>query len=212
MRVEEDTPMVCVVTDPGLEERLKAERRATGADRFDEVWDGVYLMSPLANVEHQFMVMQLALALHASIPATTPGQVYPGINVSDRELGWEKNYRCPDLAVILMSSHVRNCGAHFCGGPDFLVEIMSPGDRAYEKIPFYSQVGVRELLIIDREPWTLKLYRLENNVLEPAGESTPPHSQSLTSAVLPLTFRLVAGPERPVIELSHSDGVQKWMI
>ena len=27
----------------------QAERRAWGGDRFDEVWDGVYVMSPIAN-------------------------------------------------------------------------------------------------------------------------------------------------------------------
>ena len=32
---------------------LIRERRECGGDRYDEVWDGVYVMSPLADNEHQ---------------------------------------------------------------------------------------------------------------------------------------------------------------
>ena len=32
---------------------LIRERRESGGDRYDEVWDGVYVMSPLADNEHQ---------------------------------------------------------------------------------------------------------------------------------------------------------------
>ena len=45
--------MSLLVSDPELKERLLAERRASGGDRYDEVWDGVYVMSPLADDEHQ---------------------------------------------------------------------------------------------------------------------------------------------------------------
>lgn len=55
--------MTLVVNDLSLVERLKTERRQTGADRFDEVWEGVYMMAPLANNEHQELVLELAMAL-----------------------------------------------------------------------------------------------------------------------------------------------------
>ena len=45
--------MTALINDPKLEEKLIAKRQAAGADKFDEVWDGVYVMSPLANDEHQ---------------------------------------------------------------------------------------------------------------------------------------------------------------
>ena len=50
---EEVREMSILVIDPALSERLLAERRKSGGDRYDEVWDGVYIMSPLANDEHQ---------------------------------------------------------------------------------------------------------------------------------------------------------------
>ena len=45
--------MAVLVTDPFLEDRLKADRAESGGDRFDEVWEGVYQMAPLANDDHQ---------------------------------------------------------------------------------------------------------------------------------------------------------------
>jgi hypothetical protein len=45
--------MTMLVLDPAEERRLKRQRALTGADRFDEVWNGVYVMAPLANNEHQ---------------------------------------------------------------------------------------------------------------------------------------------------------------
>ena len=40
---------------------------------------------------------------------------------------------------------------YFEGGPDVAVEIHSPGDEAYEKLPFYSELGVPEVWIIHRD-------------------------------------------------------------
>ena len=48
-------------------------------------------------------------------------------------------------------------GTHWQGAADFLVEIISPGERTHDKIPFYGSIGVVELLIVNRDPWTLKL-------------------------------------------------------
>ena len=42
--------MVALIQDPQLEQELIAKRRETGADRYDEVWEGVYVMSPTATM------------------------------------------------------------------------------------------------------------------------------------------------------------------
>ena len=98
------------------------------------------------------------------------------------------------------------------GGPDLLVEIVSPGDRSREKLAFYSQIGVRELLVIDRDPWMLELYRLEDGQLKLAGTSTADSRAELQSSVLPLNFRLVPGDARPTIEIAEQAGTQHWRI
>src|SRR3954451_11146707 len=140
--------MEMMVLDPALQERLLAERQAWGGDRFDEVWDGVYMMAPLANNEHHDIQGGLSNAFHDSIKSAGLGRVQPGANVSDRKgEDWKDNYRCPDVVVVLNGGRAEDHGTHWFGGPDFAVEIVSKKDRSRDKFDFYSSVGVRELLL-----------------------------------------------------------------
>jgi Uma2 family endonuclease len=200
---EGDATMTLLVTDPDLRRRLIAERRANGSDRFDEAWDGVYVMSPLADDDHQRIVAKLTHILEAAIGDPGLGDVRPGVNVSDRVKGRKANYRCPDVAVRLEGGRARILKNHWYGGPDFAVEVVSRGDRSREKLGFYAAVGVRELLIIDRDPWALELYGLRGEQLVPLGVSRPEQPAELASAVVPLTFRLVPQEGRPKIEVVH---------
>src|SRR5437868_3078608 len=104
--------MPMLVLDPADQRRLKRERALTGADRFDEVWDGVYMMAPLANNEHQYLATGLATVLTPAVQPPEGGMVFAGCNVSDREVKWEKNYRCPDVAVFLKGNPARDCDTH----------------------------------------------------------------------------------------------------
>ena len=205
--------MASLICDPELESQLIAERRRCGGDRYDEVWDGVYVMSPLANNEHQDFVMGLGFVLQTVVGlATGLGRVQPGANVTDREVKWKKNYRCPDVAVFLRGNPARDLGTHWLGGPDFAAEIVSPGDRSRKKLPFYAKVGTRELLVIDRAPWSLELFRLQGETLESVGRSTADDSNPLASEVVPLVFRLVPGEPRPRVEIARDEGGEPWLI
>jgi len=44
--------MTLLVADPNIEEDLIERRKAIGADRYDEVWEGVYFMPPAADLDH----------------------------------------------------------------------------------------------------------------------------------------------------------------
>jgi len=205
--------MAMLVADPRMEDRLKAERKASGADRYDEVWEGVYMMTPMPNNEHQEMVLGLALALQEIIKGADLGRVFPGVNLSDRRGDdWDHNYRVPDIAVFLRGGRAEDCGTHWCGAADFLVEITSPGDRTREKLPFYSRLGVLELLVVDRESWTLELYRWKDGQLQSVGKSTGDAAEVLGSETIPVKFRLVAGAPRPQIEVTHSQSDRRWLI
>jgi Uma2 family endonuclease len=211
MRLLEDRPMATLITDPELEGQIRARRAEWGGDRYDEVWEGTYLMNPLPNPEHAHLQGRLAWALQSAL-LSSPAMVYPGLNVSDRADDWTKNYRCPDVAVVLPGGIAQERDAYYLGGPDFVVEIISPHDRSREKISFYGHVGVRELLLVDRDPWGLELYGLHDGRLELAGRSRLEQPDVLRSTVLPLTFRLIPGDTRPRIEVCHTDGVQKWEV
>ncbi len=131
---------------------------------------------------------------------------------SDRKEGWDQEYRIADLAVFLCDSKAIHHPTHWEGGPDFAVEIVSPYDLSRDKLPFYAKVGTRELLFVDRDPWQLELFRLADDDLKLTGRSTPADQNILSSEVLPLTFRLVAGEKRPQLDVRHTDGVQSWLI
>jgi Uma2 family endonuclease len=201
--------MTLIVTDPRERERLIAERRAAGGDRFDEVWEGDYVMAPLADDEHQDVQAALVSILY---PLMHPQGAFvrSGVNVTDRDQGWEHNYRCPDLVVFLAGTSARNCGSHWVGGPDFALEILSPGDRTQMKLPFYASVNVRELLVIAREPWSLELYRLRDGELASIGNIDASAADPLSSEVLRLSFRLVPASPRPIIEVRHRETGQTW--
>jgi len=203
--------MNLLILDPTDRAKLIKLRKKSGLDHHDEVWDGVYVMSPLANDEHQEVGTNLAGCFVVAIAMMGLGQVRAGSNVSDRVAQWKKNYRCPDVAVYLNGTKARLHGAYWVGGPDFAVEVVSRYDRSRKKLDFYAKVGTRELLLVDRYPWALELYRLsEAGTLDLVGRSAVEQPDILTSVILPLTFRLQAAEKRPRIAISHTDGVQTW--
>lgn len=203
--------MATLIRDREIERRLIARRRRLGLDKSDEVWNGVYVMAPLANDEHQDVVGGLDALFREVIQSQKLGVTRPGVNVSDRRSGWRKNYRCPDVAVFLNETHAVNCDTHWFGGPDFAVEVASPGENVTKKLGFYAKVGTREVLILNRSPWKLSLYQLNAGELRWTGDSCPSDKTWLASQVLPLAFRLIEGVDRPRIETRHADG-QAWIV
>lgn len=204
--------MVALILDEYLEQRIHEERKAQGADRYDEVWDGVYRIAPLPNVEHQFIVTGFTVAFSVGLEKSRGCAVLAGTNVSDRTENWTHNFRCPDVAVFLPGTFASNHGAFWYGGPDFAVEIASPTDDSREKIPFYAKVGARELLIVEQLPWSLELFRLTGESLISAGKSDLENEQPLSSQIFSFTFRLIAGSPRPQIEVTSIGNAQKWLI
>jgi Uma2 family endonuclease len=204
--------MPLLIDDPKLEKRLLRRRRLMGGDRYDEVWDGVYVMSPLANEEHQQLVTDFSIVFGIVIKFAGLGEVRAGVNLSDREKGWKKNYRIPDVAVKLNGGLAKILKNHWAGGPDFVVEIASTRDRTREKLDFYSAIGTREVLVVDREPWGLELFARRGDQLVSVGVSHAGSPIALFSEVLPLTFRLVDGEPVPKIEITHPETGRSWMI
>jgi Uma2 family endonuclease len=203
--------MPTLVNDPRVEEPLLAERRKSGLDKYDEVWGGVYVMAPLANNEHADIQTKLAAILTFLIGFPGLGRVHAGANVSDQPKDWTKNYRCPDVLVFLNGNKAEDRNTHWFGGPDFAVEVASPGDQSREKVDFYAGLGVPELLIIDRDPWQLELFRLAQGRLRSVAIATVENGLTVESQVVPISLGLAPGQKRPVIVITSRDG-QSWAI
>jgi Uma2 family endonuclease len=201
-----------LILEPAVSERLIAERKRLGIDRYDEIWDGVYVMPPLANLEHQRVVTRLVRVCGAVVPRRG-GQVFGGANVSDRNEDWEYNCRVPDIVVALTGCPAIDRGTHFQGGPDFLVEVRSPGDRSVEKLDFYAALGVREVLIVHRDTRATTLHRLARKRLAPVKPTPLDGEPFLVSKVLPLAFRAVDRRAGPRLEVRRTDGrARKWLV
>ncbi|WP_439622204.1 Uma2 family endonuclease [Gemmata sp.] len=202
--------MAVLIHDPLFEPQVRAERDRLFPNNRDEVWEGVLVMAPLPNNEHQFIAQDLAFAFACAVNRAARDRVQQGANVSDRVAGWTDNYREPDVAVYLSTTKAKDCGTHWVGGPDLAVEIASPGEDPRQKLDFYAKVNTREVLIVDRDPWALELYQLQGGKLELVGTSDATTSTVLVSSVLPLTFALRPAAPRPVIRLAHTAKPDEW--
>lgn len=206
--------MVALVADPIYAARLIQERKDRGIDHHDEIWDGVYVMAPAPNNEHQYLVSRLTYILNILIDSQNSGIVLPGTNITDRTIDWRNNFRCPDVVYFSSNSPAIDKGTHWLGGPDLAIEIVSLHDRTREKLEFYESVGTRELLIVDREPWQLELYRFQDGKLSITATSSLAEPTWVAFEALPLRLRLQGEKpgERPAIEIAHLSTDQTWRI
>lgn len=194
-----------LVNDRQIASQLIAERKAQGFDRYDEVWKGVYVLFPVLDNEHQLLVTEMSIAIGTAIDWNDLGQIMAGANVSDRRQDWTENYRVPDVLVFKPDTKAENCGTHWFGGPELAIEIVSPGDRTLEKLGFYAAVGTRELLVVDRHPWQLTLYRINaEHKLVPAAISRFDQPAPFHCNEFPLMFCL--NSKTSSLDVSHSDG------
>jgi Uma2 family endonuclease len=134
--------MRTVVLDPptsGFEELLERRRRS-GLDRLDEVWEGVLHMVPAPIGEHADISQQLAELLGPRARAAGLWPTMGEFNLGDSE----DDFRVPDGG--LHRERLRGVWHHTAA---LLVEIASPNDESWQKLPFYAAHGVDEVLIID---------------------------------------------------------------
>jgi len=201
-----------LILDPQTVQNFVSTREVSGIDRFDEVWDGRLVVPAAPNNDHARLVSRLNSALNAVIDWDRGDQCFPNANVSDRDVDWAENFRVPDVLVYLAGNPAKDRGTHWIGGPDFVIEILSPGEKPDDKFEFYAKINTGEVLIVDRSPWSLELFRLMEGQLVSTGKTDLVNSAGISSASLPLSFRLIPGKPRPLIELIHSENRQRWVM
>lgn len=120
------------------------ERHRLDLDRKDEMWSGVLHVVPPASSAHNNLGFWLATVLGGAAELQgLLGFVEPGI--FDPAIEAMTSYRVADLAFA-NPEHVTSRGIE--GRAALLVEILSPSDESYDKLPFYREVGVEELLYV----------------------------------------------------------------
>jgi Uma2 family endonuclease len=201
-----------MVLSPYWAEKVLADREALPPDsRREEVWDGVTYIMPEADNPHDKIAGFFYRVFWAVFGGDEANAIHFRINVSDRDKGWDKNYRNPDMCLYLAGTAAKDMGNHWVGGPDFALEVVSPNDYSREKLDFYAAVRTREAMIIDRDPWQLELFRLSRGAMRSRGTVRPDDGKTVKSAVAPFEFALVAGEPRPKVKIIHTETGQEWV-
>jgi len=145
------TMMVQTSTDEAPELlALIEQRRATGLDRYDEWWQGVYRIVTGPSPEHGEFVANLAAALLPKARARGLGLSTP-VNV-----GVDKfDARVPDLGIFRRDT--QRSSPAFLESAELVAEGLSPGELAGEKLPFYASRNVREYLEVDVRAQSVRL-------------------------------------------------------
>jgi Uma2 family endonuclease len=155
-----EVPTLVRDPQPAEFEALLERRRRLGQDLFDEVWDGVLHMNPAPHSRHGKVDGQLAHLLYE--PAREGGLAMTGpVNV-----GGPEDYRVPDRALLRPGPD-----AVYLPTAALVVEVVSPDDDTWQKLPFYAKQGVDELLIVDPQERRVHWLGLQGREYRPLEQS-----------------------------------------
>lgn len=136
----------------GVPESFLEERHRLGQDKKDELWEGVVHMVPPPSSAHMLVATRLAMALQRLIDRQ-------GLIVLNSDPGvfrTDGTYRVPDIAVVT-ADRISSRGLE---GAEVVVEVLSPDDESRDKFPFYAQVGVREIWLVEPSNRATEVYEL----------------------------------------------------
>lgn len=143
-------------------EQLLERRKRLGLDGYDEVWEGVYHVSPMARGRHGWLQIRLARVLGPYADGAGLLDIGP-FNLGDGP----DSFRVPDLGYL------RELDPETVYFPTaaVVVEVLSPGDETYEKLPYYAAHDVDELLVVDPDARHVHIFRRAGGGYEAAGRS-----------------------------------------
>jgi Uma2 family endonuclease len=140
---------------------LLERRKRLGQDRKDEIWEGVLHVVPAPSHSHSSLGAQVKALLRA--PATAAGlTVTDDFNLGDSL----QNFRVPDGGL-----HRPGAAEMWHPTAALALEILSPGDETWEKLPFYAAHGVDEVLIVDPDERRVHWLALTGESYEPTERS-----------------------------------------
>ncbi|MCL2768803.1 MAG: Uma2 family endonuclease [Solirubrobacterales bacterium] len=146
---------------PAEVQALLERRRRLGQDRKDEVWEGVYHVVPAPSHRHAAAGAQVKRLL-------APPAAVAGLVVTDEfNLGnSQHDFRVPDGGL-----HRPGAAEMWHPTAALVVEIVSPDEEPWEKLPFYATHEVDEIVIVDPDRRSVKWIALKDGEYRPIERS-----------------------------------------
>jgi Uma2 family endonuclease len=154
--------MRALILEPRVVDELIAQRRRSGIGRFDEVWEGVLHIVPVLRGEHADVAQQLAEILGPTARSAGLFATMSEFNVGVSE----HDYRVPDGGI-----HRARLAGVWHDTAALVIEIVSPGDESWDKLPFYAAHGVDEVLIVDPQSKSVDWLALAERSYQPVKRS-----------------------------------------
>lgn len=137
-----------------------------------EVIENQLYMSPTPNPFHQEISIELSSAIFIYVKKKKLGKVFEA--PSDVYLDEHSNAVQPDIFFFSNENDVVIDKQGIHGVPDFIIEILSPGNKNYDletKKNIYEKFKVKEYWVIDPETKSVKGFELEKNAFQQIEES-----------------------------------------
>jgi len=155
-------PTLVLGTPPPELQALIQRRHQAGADRLDEVWEGVRHMVPGPSLEHARISTQLAELLSPLARAAGLLAAISEFNLGESE----HDFRVPDGGL-----HRPGATGVWHATAALIVEILSPDDESWQKLPFYAAHNVDEILIVEPADRTVSWLGLRDGEYQPIQQS-----------------------------------------
>ena len=155
----------------------------TPDDKRYELIDGELILAPAPRRDHQTVEVRLGSRLHLFVDENELGVVY----FAPRDVVFsDTNIVQPDLLFISNERMHIDTEAEVWGGPDLVVEILSPSTEARDrtvKRALYARHGVNEYWLVDADARTIAVLLLGEQGFEPV--ATYGEGDTLVSPTLP---------------------------
>lgn len=137
-------------------EWLLEQRREIGIDHLDEMWQGelhlVAMPEPIADHVTTELASALTYLLTGRFAVRTRVRI-----------GSERDYRVPDVAIVRGDDEQ----------PCVVVEMLGEHEEARAKLPFYSQLGIAEIWLVDPIARTVEIHRAIDGATVPVTGRSP---------------------------------------
>jgi Uma2 family endonuclease len=155
-------------------------------ERVELIRGKVFKMSPAPNTNHQTILLNLGVLFSSFFDKQSCSVFLAPFDVRLPIAKPWKDHTVvqPDVSVICDASKLDKLGC--AGSPDLVVEIISPGNPAHDKMvkfDLYEEAGIKEYWIVEPDNRLVLLYRLQDGKY--AGLKPYLENQTINSILFP---------------------------